>query len=1117
MTTTVALRYIGAEERYFELPITGHQQGWHRNQINRVESAESLLLLATGLFEVVPDVVGSAPIVTVTGSPGTGNLLSTVLAAGYTGTPTYQWIRALAGATDFTGATNISGATSSTYTQALADEGRKVTCRVSGLTFIDATGVVVPVGPVVGVLPSTVTPPAIVGTPSVGTAVTFVPGSYAGTTPITKAIAWLLDGAVIVGETGATYTPITADIGKSLAVRETPSNVAGVGPAATSSVVTVAAANVAASASVRTRLNIGNGVSGANFVRTTRFRELAVVPVTNPWMEYWNGWVDTTTTDAAQEKVTGNVVPIAGAFLTNISGTGQNQSAATLTPVTWFQAASGAAGYAYKLDGTAGSGAEFSAAGGLISGDGLTLTVPTGWFVRSDSAVGVTLNGAYYVQWESAAPQGANYPAQPVPGGRVALGDLNKDATVRSGVFIKDWTSLTGVATGSAQVGPNAIYGYAASGVVTVGVAGDSIFNDNFDRDVGAEYGDADGATGLASRALKAAGYPSVRTAVSGAQARVPQAFGGYAIRKLSMRFCSAAITDMGHNDRGYTWSLLQTYLRHHWTQLRTGCKGGNGRVIASTWCPLSTSTDNWATKANQTPTMIAGNVGYDTYNPFIRAGAFVPASGDPDAGYDLYAAIYSGARAAGATDWSDTYWPTNGTARTFNNDSTHPAQLVHSYVAADLIPKLPQLLRSNPDGSVALPILRSVSTASAIATGTATKTGTRLGTATKDLHYIGSGAVKRLRIVINNWSLSQKLNTQPFDVKEMWLTVSGQTSGFAVKWSGASFVTVPAGAHRFASDWIYPSDVPGLSTTFPRGTAFYLGSRVECASGAGIPSKLDRNPTTNSSIAYAPGGSTISNLQGSSPMTWSGDIAAIGDAGFVVVVEGEFEAWDQKVICGIGDSITDGLNESDRSGFYYRGLFDDYSAKSNPIAGLLIALVGSNASLWADPAIGPLLADVTRLANLFFERYGINTLTTSGGQALANQIIADRRVIWSAIRASALAGGRKPIISALEMTPRTSGTWTTLAGQTPTPGCGLGESLDLLHTSLAGLAGQSNGPDQYIDIAQDVRGDTVRTNLDYFKWSVSPAATTDDGLHPITAAHVLMATRSRAWIQSTF
>lgn len=67
-----------------------------------------------------------APTLSPSGTQDTGTLL-TATTGTWTGNPTptyaYQWLR---------GGTNISGATSSTYTLQVADEGQTITCRVTG-------------------------------------------------------------------------------------------------------------------------------------------------------------------------------------------------------------------------------------------------------------------------------------------------------------------------------------------------------------------------------------------------------------------------------------------------------------------------------------------------------------------------------------------------------------------------------------------------------------------------------------------------------------------------------------------------------------------------------------------------------------------------------------------------------------------------------------------------------------------------------------------------------------------------------------------------------------------------------------------------------------------------
>ena len=144
----------------------------------------------------------------------------------------YQWIRV-----DGTSDTGITGATSSTYTLAAADEGKKLTVRAS---FRDdagtdeartsaATGTVAPVPPP----PNATGAPAITGTAQVGETLTAAKGNIADTDGLSKAdnsetgyayrYQWVrVDGTSdtdITGATSSTYTLAAADEGKKVKVK----------------------------------------------------------------------------------------------------------------------------------------------------------------------------------------------------------------------------------------------------------------------------------------------------------------------------------------------------------------------------------------------------------------------------------------------------------------------------------------------------------------------------------------------------------------------------------------------------------------------------------------------------------------------------------------------------------------------------------------------------------------------------------------------------------------------------------------------------------------------------------------------------------------------------------
>lgn len=63
---TVQIKYIGTEQRWSELSITGRQSVWMPGQIESRSKAEAAYLLATGLFSSPP-----VPVTAVTG-PGGG-------------------------------------------------------------------------------------------------------------------------------------------------------------------------------------------------------------------------------------------------------------------------------------------------------------------------------------------------------------------------------------------------------------------------------------------------------------------------------------------------------------------------------------------------------------------------------------------------------------------------------------------------------------------------------------------------------------------------------------------------------------------------------------------------------------------------------------------------------------------------------------------------------------------------------------------------------------------------------------------------------------------------------------------------------------------------------------
>ena len=454
------------------------------------------------------------------------------------------------------------------------------------------------------------------------------------------------------------------------------------------------------SGSVRSQMmtNAGGTYAGGERV-THRQRDRTNVAIARPWFEYYHGRIAATGAVGMELEsglTGGKTNRYRAAILTGIAGAAKNQAGATLTRATFF----GMAG----VDGC------------TVSGDGHTVTVPSGGRFRTDRFELVLPAGAeYFIQTETIAADGSAV-GYPIGRYRVpALGDLsfnNAAASTADLVFSTDWGSVWDGTPGGA-LGPIAVLGGGAAPVVVVD--GDSIVAEAARPGTGhnsSDVGDALGVKCFVKRALNAAGYAFIDVSVSGTNVGNYMAgFGRNGLRAALLGYGDAVITDHLHNDRksgigfeatgGWTeanlapWNNSGLRVRYAWHNawLRSKLKP-DARIVRCTLAPATTSTDGWATVAGQTgknddatwaADYATGTVGdqFKLNDLIMRRGAFAAlAYGDADecdAGYDLYAAL-------GGT--IDGRWPAGTTA-----DGTHPSETLQTAAAADLAPRLPALL----------------------------------------------------------------------------------------------------------------------------------------------------------------------------------------------------------------------------------------------------------------------------------------------------------------------------------------------------------------------------------------------------------------------------------------
>lgn len=417
--------------------------------------------------------------------------------------------------------------------------------------------------------------------------------------------------------------------------------------------------------------------------RTFREFHKTNVQVDRPYYVWANSYNLTSgiTPSTAGDIAAANAIQHRAAILTGVSGTAANQGGTTVWKCRYYGMLKDPA---------------FLKAGGSVSGDGYTITIPPGIVIQSDPIPGLRLTSgqAYIFQLEELYTAAA---LSRMGGllGVTALGDrywVSSTANQPGGpVYSGDWSvSYAGVATGgganNAFSFPLAILGEGSPGTRVVGIDGDSIAYGTTD------VGDGNGVLGAYAKALNAAGYSFLYLPVPGTN--IGQRFSGYLpnARLDLLRHCDAVITNHGHNDEGgsYTSSAFIALARQNWSLLKAKMKPtGARRVIQATLTPSTNSGDGWASQTTTSqPTFKSAEATYPNGAQFsladyvMRRGPYagVPFSdpNDPSAGYDFYAAI------GGANG----LWPAAGTA-----DGTHPASSLFALAAADLQPRLPGLL----------------------------------------------------------------------------------------------------------------------------------------------------------------------------------------------------------------------------------------------------------------------------------------------------------------------------------------------------------------------------------------------------------------------------------------
>lgn len=427
---------------------------------------------------------------------------------------------------------------------------------------------------------------------------------------------------------------------------------------------------------------------------------------------------------------------------------------------------------------------------------------------------------------------------------------------------------------------------------------------------------------------------------------------------------------------------------------------------------------------------------------------------------------------------------------------------------------------------SVAPPtnVLRAVSSLNRIPDATQALAAGHTAWTVSHPHYIGSGPVASIAILLNFWAMSANGTTGGTGA----VLAIGNSGTIEQAFAFCNGVQVPilfAGGATSLTWADLDADVVSQELTasqfglsqFTPGTKIDILMRGTVASAAlRIPSwGVDQNrfDAGFQAASFNPANTTATATGG----TWSfTGTAPTGLArAFAVCLVGKFASGDPKTVLWPGDSIIGGTFDVNwAGGVTPRGLGMRTllgTGGSNRMAGIIAAINGGNLGPWFAATNTGKLFSITKYCNIVVCEHlrNVVSLTAGGPNIFPTGETSVRNSFtssWTRFRAAAATGtGLRPLrIARMENSVRLGAGSTTgsspdtaaaaLGTQTPlnTP-WGLGGDAKKLSDWIATQVGNGVGPDVLWDQSALVRASTDPANADYYK---VPAGVNFDGVH---------------------
>lgn len=370
--------------------------------------------------------------------------------------------------------------------------------------------------------------------------------------------------------------------------------------------------------------------------------------------------------------------------------------------------------------------------------------------------------------------------------------------------------------------------------------------------------------------------------------------------------------------------------------------------------------------------------------------------------------------------------------------------------------------------------------------------------------HAIGGGDVSEIILEINNYSLGTS-STYGVSIpacgmlfKELYVTLSNGTYVQAT-YNGATTFTIAAG------DYVRLDAIPASAfslSVLPQNQLLSVKGRWEPVDSNGDPSVNGQVSCINGPLPVAfstvPSAKIARDTYPSSQLRAYGGLTAYagwGSGGRIppIFVLGRFVGAEPPTYMIAGDSIGSGTADTvvtgSPIGFFGRSMLDSYASPTTYRAGINLGIPSGEASVFSDAApnnANGVLEYISRYCTVLFDQYGTNSLVYPA-QSNAKKHIIDTFL------AAARGGAKTPQVITCMILPKTTGTFTSSAGQSLAFSVGVGSSAESINDAMVAY-----GSVDHVLSANTLRESTDDTTSDYWKWvSTGSISRTVDGTHP--------------------